>query len=250
MWTRRMACGRYVPSCSASDSSQSASGSCRCECFAPSRGPRPPPLASPPPVGTPPTDSVRQTPCQTVGTIFLLPLPCSRAVNMRTVQTHGFDPSPNASDLSGLLSQRHCRRLVLPGAWSFVIHLPGALRSTGVTRLPRYYGSSDSCPTPSSRTGLSASWIWPSDHSASNHLVAPPIAFARYPSASTASGSLRSGLRHWQQARQTTRPNRVHFRCGLAVRLPMLPTPPRGDAVSFGYRPENVYLKRTCTPLS
>ena len=27
----------------------------------------------------------------------------------------------------------------------------------------------------------------------------------------------------------------------------MLPTPPRGDAVSVGYRPENVYLKRTCT---
>jgi hypothetical protein len=27
----------------------------------------------------------------------------------------------------------------------------------------------------------------------------------------------------------------------------MLPTPPRGDAVSVGYRPENVYLKRTST---
>ena len=30
----------------------------------------------------------------------------------------------------------------------------------------------------------------------------------------------------------------------------MLPTPPRGDAVSVSYRPENVYLKRTSTSLS
>ena len=30
----------------------------------------------------------------------------------------------------------------------------------------------------------------------------------------------------------------------------MLPTPPRGDAVPVSYKPENVYLKRTCTSLS
>jgi hypothetical protein len=29
----------------------------------------------------------------------------------------------------------------------------------------------------------------------------------------------------------------------------MLPTPPHGDAVSVCYRPENVYLRRTCTSL-
>ena len=49
---------------------------------------------------------------------------------------------------------------------------------------------------PDLRTGLSASWVRPSDHSASNHLIAPPIAPARYPSASTASSKSRSGLRH------------------------------------------------------
>ena len=58
------------------------------------------------------------------------------------------------------------------------------------------------------------------------------------------------GFAIWQQARRDTRPNRVHFRCGLAVRLPLLPTPPRGDAVTFGYKPESVYLKRTCTFLT
>jgi hypothetical protein len=45
------------------------------------------------------------------------------------------------------------------------------------------------------RAGLSASCAGPSDHSASNHPVRPVIAFAHYPSASRASGSLRSGLR-------------------------------------------------------
>lgn len=56
-----------------------------------------------------------------------------------------------------------------------------------------------------------------------------------------------------RQARQTTRPRPtcgrcpVHFRCGLAVRFPMLSTPPHGDAVSVSYKPENVYLKRTST---
>jgi hypothetical protein len=45
------------------------------------------------------------------------------------------------------------------------------------------------------RAGLSASCAWPSDHSASNHPAGPVIALSHYPSASWASGSLRSGLR-------------------------------------------------------
>ena len=47
------------------------------------------------------------------------------------------------------------------------------------------------------RTGLSVSCVWTSDHSVSNHPTRSKIAFARYPSASWTSGSLRSGLRHW-----------------------------------------------------
>lgn len=35
----------------------------------------------------------------------------------------------------------------VPCVWSFDIHLPASLRSAGVTRLRRYYGRSDSCPT-------------------------------------------------------------------------------------------------------
>jgi hypothetical protein len=45
------------------------------------------------------------------------------------------------------------------------------------------------------RAGLSALCAWPSDHSASNHPLGPPIAFTRYRSAWEAVGSHRFGLR-------------------------------------------------------
>ena len=37
-------------------------------------------------------------------------------------------------------------------------------------------------------------------------------------------------------ARRNGLPNRVHLRYGLIVHLQLLPTPPCGDAVTFGYR--------------
>ncbi len=37
---------------------------------------------------------------------------------------------------------------------------------------------------------------------------------------------------------------------GLIVHLLLLPTPPHGDAVAVGYRPERAYLKRTSTSLT
>jgi len=151
---------------------------------------------------------------------------------------------------SGLLSLRHCRRLVFLTSGHYAFHLPGSLRSPGITRLRRYYGTSDSCPSQSSRAGLLASCTGISNRSASNHLIAPSIAFSRYPSASTASGLPVLGFAIRVEARQSIRPNRVHLRCGPAIRLTMLPTPPHGDAVSFGYRTENVSLKRTSTSLS
>jgi len=42
-------------------------------------------------------------------------------------------------------------------AWPSLIHLPGSLRSTGMTPLLHYYEASDSCPAHSTRTGLPAS---------------------------------------------------------------------------------------------
>ena len=51
------------------------------------------------------------------------------------------------------------------------------------------------------------------------------------------------------RARHDILPNRVHLRCGLVVHLQLLSTSPRGDAVTFGYGPENVCPEWTCTTL-
>ena len=81
------------------------------------------------------------------------------------------------------------------------------------------------------------------------------IALTRYPSASWASDNVelsniaRLGFTIRRQARQTARPNRVHNSYGLVILLQLLPTPPHDDAVTFRYRPESVYLKRTHTSL-
>ena len=53
------------------------------------------------------------------------------------------------------------------------LHLPASLRSTGITRLQRYYECSDSCQAEQgvpALTGLLPSWIESSRHSVSNHL--------------------------------------------------------------------------------
>ena len=82
----------------------------------------------------------------------------------------------------------------------------------------------------------------PSDHSVSNHLLSPRRHFWVFDVGLTATlpcrpfGTVRHlGFAIWQQARHDTRPNRVHFRYGLIVHLQLLSTPPRGDAVTFGY---------------
>ena len=53
-----------------------------------------------------------------------------------------------------------------------------------------------------------------------------------------------------QQARRRRQAESRSSSYGPVVHLPLLPTPPRGDAVTFGYRPESVCLKRTCTSLN
>jgi hypothetical protein len=102
----------------------------------------------------------------------------------------------------------------------------------------------------------------PSDHSVSKHLTAPAIALTRGhrprggPSASRASDVVGLGFATRRQARQTARPRPtcgrcpVHFRYGLVILLQLLPTPCHQDAVTFRYRPESVFLKRTCTSLT
>src|ERR1700681_4354322 len=79
--------------------------------------------------------------------------------------------------------------------------------------------------------------IWPSLHVTLQRVWLPFAA---------ASGL---GFAFCQQARRHARPNRVRLCCGLVVHLLLLSTSPRGDAVTFGYGPENVCPGRTCTVL-
>jgi hypothetical protein len=76
----------------------------------------------------------------------------------------------------------------------------------------------------------------------------PLIAFTPNPSAPGAFSLFASpGFAFRSQARQSARPYRVRFSYGRLLHLPLLPTPPRGDAVTFSYRPEWACLKGTST---
>src|SRR5208337_2060167 len=56
---------------------------------------------------------------------------------------------------------------------------PVLSRSVPSGRKPqRYYAGSDSCPARTRRTGLSASFVSPSEHPAPNHVVGPSVVFA------------------------------------------------------------------------
>ncbi len=121
--------------------------------------------------------------------------PCFQGAQHAFRPHRRFRPGPAGSDFSGLRSPYgHCRRSRLHRWFRHAFHLPAALRSTGVTPFPRYYGRSDSCPLGSSSaaggmntdlpgTGLPDSCTRPSPRSVANHQTGPVVAFARYPSA-------------------------------------------------------------------
>jgi hypothetical protein len=98
------------------------------------------------------------------------------------------------------------------------------------------------------RSGLPDSCTRPSHRSVANHLTRPSVAFARYPSAHWAplhGSGFRPSIAGSPQRPAESRSSS----CGPTVHLRLLSTPPRGDAVTFSYRPENVCLKRTYTSL-
>ncbi len=82
-------------------------------------------------------------------------------------------------------------------------------------------------------------------HSVTNHLTRPAIAFMlptqrdRLPGDRADGFALsvsRSGLRRSPEGSSLRPAESVLLSCGLHVRLRLLPTPPRDDAVTFGYR--------------
>jgi len=110
------------------------------------------------------------------------------------------------------------------------------------------------------RSGLSVSRIWSSEHPVPNHPAVPGVAFAHNPSAHRtatpcsveARSKLRTlfRLRHSLAGSPNGQAETGSLSYGLLIHLLLLSTPPRGDAVTFGYRPECVYLKRTRTSLA
>ena len=76
------------------------------------------------------------------------------------------------------------------------IHLPGSLRSTGITPFHHSYGASDSCPAHSTEQVSLLHATQTSHHSVSNHLMRRVMAFSCYPSASRAFQFLSTGNLH------------------------------------------------------
>jgi hypothetical protein len=139
--------------------------------------------------GTAPRGEGRQQPCR--------PLRRSEPRHVCVGRSGAMSPNPRYGQYVG----DYFRRLELHVSTS--LHpfappaLPGFVATMGaLTPVRRLFVSlSGTMNSAWTRAGLSASCAWPSDHSASNHPVGPVIALSHYPSASRASGSLRSGLR-------------------------------------------------------
>ena len=150
------------------------------------------------------------------------------------------DPVPVSSlDKQGLLSRfRHCRSFahaLAPlgfHASTFLPAFPQHGFAFRASRGLRRFGTTQAL-TPAlvtSTAGLPAYLAQTSQHSASNHVGDPVIAFAAIP-ACPMCFRLRHGI-----AGSPSRPaESSSSSCGLPVRLRLLPTPPRDDAVTFSF---------------
>ena len=94
--------------------------------------------------------------------------------------------------------------------------------------------------------GLTVSWVWPSDHSASNHRYAPVVALAHYPSARRASRNV-VPLLVWispLNRRLTGRPGRIEF----TLRLRTGRSPPGALHVASRQRGSDRLQAGECVP--
>ena len=137
-------------------------------------------------------------------------------------------------------------------SWSLSICLPAAPRSTGITPLPRYYGGSDFCRVPLSgsspdRSPAFTRVLFPRP-TATNHPGMPPPLFRVRAAECPARAGQTSPFR--SQTRRCCR-SRIVFTChyGRSGSFPLLPTPPRGDAVtSSSHKPNGGLWLGSPTP--
>jgi hypothetical protein len=182
--------------------------------------------------------------------------PSSRAVRIRSVQTLGSRPRPSGADLSGLRRPlRHFRRSSFR---DLCPHKSTFLPPFTPRPLWRFHATMDALTPagpallrapPRMNTVLRTQQVsllhvpGLPDHSVSNHPRRPTAALTRHPSARR----VPSRLRHLLAGSPTALAESSSSSYGLVVHLLRLPTPPRGDAVAVGYRPQSVCLKWTCT---
>jgi hypothetical protein len=179
-----------------------------------------------------------------------------------------FSAPPYGVRRSDLLSRRHYRRC----RFRLIVHSSSiflrALRSTRVTRLHRYYGRSDFCLAV--LRILTAAAISPPRETAvadkerrsvpDRSLCVMCFAFRLFSLQSSDNSRDRFltlsrheqtdccfGLRHWLAGSPICLAESSSLTFGTGLCLPMLSTPPRGDAVSVDYKIEGFSLKRTCT---
>jgi hypothetical protein len=179
---------------------------------------------------------------------------------MRSVQTEGSTHAQRAWISTarialGTLALRD--RGTSAGFVSFVLSkpLPPPCVPFAPRPLRRFVATTDALtsavgPTPVRPADLPASRTLSSDHSVSNHLTRHDAALSRYP---LARRGLPFGFRFHRTARghPVSRPAESSSSSyGLVFHLLLLPTLPRGNAVTFGYGPESVCPKRTCTSLT
>jgi hypothetical protein len=134
----------------------------------------------------------------------------------------------------------HSSALSLPGS---VLHTstflptfppPGfASRASCGSSPQRYYAGSDSCRSLARPAGLSAYSAPPSEHPDPNHVMSPDVAFSvtsahrSGPLGPSASPAVAGSPTHPAETGSSS--------YGLLVRLQLLPTPPRGDAVTLDF---------------
>ncbi len=180
---------------------------------------------------------------------------------MRSVQTVGSTHaqrariSPACLALSGTGASRSSGRPDVTHPPSWVPFAPRPLQA-----LHRYYGPCDSCRIGSSvplwdmntapicPAGIPASRARPSRPFCPQPPNVPRGRFHTLPfSASGFPPFGRSGLRHWLAGSLVRRAETGFSSCGLVGHLLLLPTPPHGDAVAVGFRPESACLERDFT---
>ena len=160
---------------------------------------------------------------------------------------------------SRVLAFRQCamlRSLVL-----LPIHLPTSLCSTPVTALLRSYGGSDS-RLPFTRAAGYPRFTAPESfcRSVSNHPMSSHVRFlfARFFSRSgvvtvgpfLVCAHRLSRLRHWLAGSPRHKAESTFSRTDRQTRLPLLSTPPSGDAVTVGFQPVERLVESVLTSTS